>query len=31
LVSAKIDAVPILRDYVVDDLRAAARPLQSTG
>jgi hypothetical protein len=26
LLSAKIDAVPILRDYMVDDLRASVRP-----
>jgi cyclopropane-fatty-acyl-phospholipid synthase len=26
LLSAKIDAVPIVRDYIVDDLRASARP-----
>jgi cyclopropane-fatty-acyl-phospholipid synthase len=26
LLSAKVDAVPIVRDYIVDDLRAAARP-----
>jgi cyclopropane-fatty-acyl-phospholipid synthase len=26
LLSAKIDAVPILRDYILDDLRSPARP-----
>ena len=28
LLSAKIDAVPILRDYMVDDLRASVRPCE---
>jgi cyclopropane-fatty-acyl-phospholipid synthase len=28
LLSAKIDAVPILRDYTVDDLRATSRQRQ---
>ncbi len=28
LLSAKIDAVPIMRDYIVDDLRVAAQPRQ---